>query len=56
VVPRVVGVWQYPVNTYGDVEHLLPEYEKLLVHISATRAALKAELQNAITATAGNAR
>ena len=39
----------------GDVDHLLPEYEKLLAQIAATRAALKAELQNALTASAGNA-
>lgn len=37
----------------GDVEHLLPEYETLLAQIAATRAALKKELQNALTATAG---
>jgi type I restriction enzyme M protein len=37
----------------GDVEHLLPEYEKLLAQSAATRAALKKELQQALTATAG---
>jgi type I restriction enzyme M protein len=37
----------------GDVEHLLPEYEKLLAQIAATRAALKKELQQALTASAG---
>jgi type I restriction enzyme M protein len=37
----------------GDVEHLLPEYEKLLGQIAATRAALKKELQHALTTTAG---
>ncbi len=39
----------------GDVEHLLPEYEKLLAQIAETRAALKAELRRALTATAGAA-
>jgi type I restriction enzyme M protein len=39
----------------GDVDHLLPEYEKLLVQIAATRAALKQELYHALTATAGSA-
>jgi len=33
----------------GDVDHLLPEYEKLLAQIAATRAALKKELQQALT-------
>ena len=33
----------------GDVDHLLPEYEKLLAQIAATRAALKAQLQEALT-------
>lgn len=37
----------------GDVDHLLPEYEKLLAQIAATRATLKAQLQNALTDTAG---
>jgi type I restriction enzyme M protein len=37
----------------GDVDHLLPEYEKLLAQISETRTALKAELQRALTATSG---
>jgi len=37
----------------GDVDHLLPEYEKLLAQIAATRAALKQELHHALTATAG---
>jgi type I restriction enzyme M protein len=36
----------------GDVDHLLPEYEKLLAQIVATRAALKQELHHALTATA----
>ena len=40
----------------GDVEHLLPEYERLLAQIAATRAALKQELEQALTATAGGAR
>jgi type I restriction enzyme M protein len=33
----------------GDVDHLLPEYEKLLGQIAATRAKLKQELQTALT-------
>jgi len=33
----------------GDVDHLLPEYEKLLDQISATRAELKKQLQDALT-------
>ena len=37
----------------GDVDHLLPEYEKLLAQIATTRAALKQELHQALTATAG---
>jgi type I restriction enzyme M protein len=37
----------------GDVDHLLPEYEKLLAQIAATRAALKSELHRALTATTG---
>jgi type I restriction enzyme M protein len=39
----------------GDVDHLLPEYERLLAQIAATRAALKQELHQALTATAGTA-
>ena len=39
----------------GDVDHLLPEYERLLAQIAATRAALKRELHQALTATAGTA-
>lgn len=35
----------------GDVDHLLPEYEKLLAQIGETRAALKKELQQALMAT-----
>ncbi|PWT83143.1 MAG: DNA methyltransferase [Acidobacteria bacterium] len=38
----------------GDVEHLLPEYEKLLAQIVETRAKLKQELQHALTRTDGN--
>jgi len=34
----------------GDVDHLLPEYEKLLERIAETRAALKRELQRALNA------
>lgn len=37
----------------GDVDHLLPEYEKLLQQIAETRAALKTELHKALTATTG---
>jgi len=33
----------------GDVDHLLPEYEKLLSQIASTRAALKKELQQALS-------
>jgi type I restriction enzyme M protein len=40
----------------GDVDHLLPEYEKLLAQIAATRAALKQELHHALTATVGTAK
>jgi type I restriction enzyme M protein len=36
----------------GDVDHLLPEYEKLLAQIAETRAKLKAELHHALAATA----
>ncbi|NCY20818.1 SAM-dependent DNA methyltransferase [bacterium] len=35
----------------GDVDHLLPEYEKLLAQIAATRAALKQELHEALCKT-----
>lgn len=35
----------------GDVDHLLPEYEKLLAQIAEIRAALKKELQEALTRT-----
>ena len=35
----------------GDVDHLLPEYEKLLAQIAATRAALKQELHHALCQT-----
>jgi type I restriction enzyme M protein len=37
----------------GDVDHLLPEYEKLLAQIDATRTELKQELHHALTATGG---
>jgi type I restriction enzyme M protein len=33
----------------GDVDHLLPEYEKLLAQIADTRAKLKEELESALT-------
>jgi type I restriction-modification system DNA methylase subunit len=36
---------------FGKVDHLLPEYEKLLAQIAATRAALKQELHHALTHT-----
>ena len=39
----------------GDVEHLLPEYERLLAQIAATRSALKRELHHALTASIGPA-
>lgn len=39
----------------GDIDHLLPEYEKLLAQIAATRAALRTELHSALIARAGNA-
>jgi type I restriction enzyme M protein len=39
----------------GDVDHLLPQYEKILAQIAATRAELKQELHHALTATAGTA-
>lgn len=39
----------------GDVDHLLPEYERLLAQIAETRAKLKQELHQALTATAGTA-
>jgi type I restriction enzyme M protein len=35
------------------VEHLLPEYEKLLEQIAETRAKLKDELHQALSASAG---
>ncbi len=36
----------------GDVDHLLPEYEKLLTQIAETRAQLRSALHAALTATA----
>jgi type I restriction enzyme M protein len=33
----------------GDVDHLLPEYEKLLAQIAETRAKLKAQLMEALS-------
>ncbi len=39
----------------GDVDHLLPEYEKLLAQIAETRAHLKKELHQALTASTGAA-
>lgn len=37
----------------GDVEHLLPAYEKLLAEIAATRAKLKEELRQALESSTG---
>ena len=39
----------------GDVDHLLPEYEKLLAQIAETRNALKQELYQALATTSGTA-
>lgn len=39
----------------GDVDHLLPEYEKLLAKIAETRIALKKQLHQALTAATGPA-
>jgi type I restriction enzyme M protein len=39
----------------GDVDHLLPEYEKLLTQIAETRSRLKQELRRALIATSGTA-
>ena len=33
----------------GDLDHLLPEYEKLLAQIAETRGQLKAQLMQALT-------
>ena len=33
----------------GDVDHLLPEYEKLLAQIAETRGQLKAQLMEALS-------
>jgi hypothetical protein len=33
----------------GDVDHLLPEYEKLLTRIAETRGQLKAQLMEALS-------
>jgi type I restriction enzyme M protein len=44
-----------PDTETADVEHLLAGYEHLLAQIADTRAALKAELQNALSASAGPA-
>lgn len=38
----------------GDVDHLLPEYERLLAQVAATRAALKEALHSALTASTGS--
>jgi len=37
----------------GDIEHLLPEYEKLLTQIAQTRAELKAELYRSLISSTG---
>ena len=37
-----------PDNGPGDVDHLLPEYEKLLAQIAETRSQLKAQLMEAL--------
>ena len=39
----------------GDIDHLLPEYERLLAQIAETRSLLKQELHHALTASAGSA-
>ena len=36
----------------GDVDHLLPEYEKLLAQVAKTKAELKKELAQALGARA----
>lgn len=38
----------------GDVDHLLPDYERVLAQIAASRAALKAELHKALAGAQGN--
>lgn len=38
----------------GDIDHLLPEYERLLAQIAETRSLLKQELHHALTASAGS--
>jgi type I restriction enzyme M protein len=40
---------QSPDTGPGDLDHLLPEYEKLLAQIAETRAQLKAQLMEALT-------
>ena len=40
---------QSPDTGPGDLDHLLPEYEKLLAQIAETRAQLKAQLLEALT-------
>jgi len=42
-------------ESHGEVDHLLPEYEKLLSQIASTRARLKNELQRALAPTSGSA-
>jgi len=38
----------------GDVDHLLPEFQKLLAQIADTRATLKHEMEKALLATSGS--
>jgi type I restriction enzyme M protein len=42
-----------PDTDLGDVDQLLPEYEKVLAQIAETRTKLKRELEHALTATVG---
>jgi type I restriction enzyme M protein len=43
-----------PEEEAGDIDHLLPHYEKLLAQIAETRNTLKQELHHALTASAGS--
>jgi hypothetical protein len=54
VVPPFSAVFAQRVSSGtgpGDVDHLLPEYEKLLSQIAHTRSQLKSELQEALCRT-----
>jgi type I restriction enzyme M protein len=42
-----------PDEGHGDIDHLLPEYERLLAQIAETRSLLKQELHHALTASTG---